>query len=108
MSDLRKLFISQSYTSLIHTSNDGAVPTGSYIELEDGAGNSLGLEVNRDGNFKIQGEVSASSVNRIGNVTDYSPSEDKRLHKLEAFLGADPASQPTSTSLLKTTDQADQ
>ena len=88
MSDLRTLFISQSYTSLIHTSNDGAVPTGSYIELEDGSGNGLGIEVNRDGNFKIQGEVSASSINGIGNVTAYSSSVDNRLDQLESDTGS--------------------
>ena len=89
MSDLRTLFISQSYTSLIHTSNDGAVPTGSYIELEDGSGNGLGIEVNRDGNFKIQGEVSASSVNGIGNVTAYSASVDARLRAGGGGSGSD-------------------
>ena len=89
MSDLRTLFISQSYTSLIHTSNDGEVPTGSYIELEDGSGNSLGIEVNRDGNFKIQGEVSASSVNGIGNVTAYSASVDARLRAGGGGSGSD-------------------
>lgn len=91
MSDLRTLFISQSYTSLIHTSNDGAVPTGSYIELEDGSGNGLGIEVNRDGNFKIQGEVSASSINGIGNVTAYSSSVDNRLDQLESDTGSQDA-----------------
>jgi len=88
MSDLRTLFISQSYTSLIHTSNDGAVPTGSYIELQDGSGNNLGIEVNRNGNFNIQGELSASSVNGIGNVTTYSASVDNRLDQLETDTGS--------------------
>ena len=89
MSDLRTLFISQSYTSLIHTSNDAAVPTGSYIELEDGSGNSLGIEVNRDGNFKVQGELSASLVNGIGNVTAYSASVDSRINNISTGSGAD-------------------
>jgi hypothetical protein len=89
MGDLRTLFISQSYTSLIHTSNDGAVPTGSYIELQDGSGNGLGIEVNRNGNFNIQGEVSASSVNGIGNVTAYSASVDARLRAGGGGSGSD-------------------
>ena len=47
MGSLSNLYISQSYTSLVHLGNDGPITSvipGEFIELQDGLGNSLNIE----------------------------------------------------------------
>ena len=46
MGSLSNLYISQSYTSLIHLGTDGPISDqlpGQFIQLQDGIGNSLNI-----------------------------------------------------------------
>jgi hypothetical protein len=61
MGSLSNLYISQSYTSLIHLgSNTSASAT--QVELEDGVGQGLGIFVNTNGDVSIDGSLIVSGT----------------------------------------------
>jgi len=59
MGSLSNLYISQSYTSLIHLGSDTTITTAS-VELQDGLGNGIGIFVNSLGDVSLSGSFSAS------------------------------------------------
>ena len=61
MGSLYNLYISQSYQSLIHLSNDWTA-SSTLTALQDGYGNSLGVSVNTLGNITTIGDITASKM----------------------------------------------
>jgi hypothetical protein len=59
MGSLSNLYISQSYTSLIHLGNDTTITTAS-VQLQDGLGNGIGVFVNSLGNVSLSGSFTSS------------------------------------------------
>jgi hypothetical protein len=62
MGSLSNLYISQSYTSLIHLGNDTTITTAS-VQLQDGLGNGIGVFVNSLGNVFLSGSLTSSLTN---------------------------------------------
>ena len=84
MSDLSNLYISQSYKGLINLADSTEGITGQTdYELQDGLGQGVGVSI-LSGSVLVENEISSSTVNGIGNVTQYSASVDLRLDELEA------------------------
>ncbi len=84
MSDLSNLYISQSYKGLINLADSTKGITGQTdYELQDGLGQGVGVSI-LSGSVLVENEISSSTVNGIGNVTQYSASVDLRLDELEA------------------------
>jgi len=61
MGSLANLYISQSYTSLIHLGSDSPATTN-LVELQDGLGNGLGIFVNTNGDVTIDGALIVSGT----------------------------------------------
>ena len=59
MGNLSNLYVSQSFQSLIHLGTNG-VATPSLTTLQDGYGNSIGIEVNTAGDLFLSGSLTAS------------------------------------------------
>jgi len=59
MGNLSNLYISQSFQSLIHLGTDNTASAG-LTTLQDGYGNSIGIEVNTGGNLYLSGSLTAS------------------------------------------------
>jgi len=59
MGNLSNLYVSQSFQSLIHLGTNG-VATPSLTTLQDGLGNSIGIEVNTAGDLFLSGSLTAS------------------------------------------------
>ena len=84
MSDLSNLYISQSYKGLINLADSTEGITGQTdYELQDGLGQGVGVSI-LSGSVLVENEISSSTVNGIGNVTQYSASVDLRFIELEA------------------------
>ena len=90
MGSLSNLYISQSYTSLVHLGNDGPITSvipGEFIELQDGLGNSLNIELNSNGDVNIGGILSASNIPTDiatqAELNAYTQSTNIRLDNLE-------------------------
>jgi len=56
MGSLANLYISQSYTSLIHLGSD-TTASANFAELQDGLGNGLGISVNTEGDISASNSV---------------------------------------------------
>lgn len=56
MGSLANLYISQSYTSLIHLGSD-TTASANFAELQDGLGNGLGISVNTEGDISASHSV---------------------------------------------------
>jgi hypothetical protein len=61
MGSLSNLYISQSYTSLIHLGSDSSATT-TPTELQDGLGNGLGVSVSTNGDLFVSGNVYATNL----------------------------------------------
>ena len=59
MGNLSNLYVSKSFQSLIHLGTDN-VATPSLTTLQDGYGNSIGIEVNTAGDLFLSGSLTAS------------------------------------------------
>jgi hypothetical protein len=59
MGNLSNLYVSQSFQSLIHLGTNG-VATPALTTLQDGYGNSIGIEVNTAGDLFLSGSLTAS------------------------------------------------
>jgi hypothetical protein len=70
MGSLANQYISQSYTSLIHLSNDGTA-SANLVELQDGLGNGLGISVNTQGDISASNSVTTLNLN-VMNDTELS------------------------------------
>ncbi len=117
MGNLSNLYISQSYTSLVHLGTDGPIsaqPAGTLIPLQDGLGNSLGISLNNYGDINISGTISASNIpaeiTSLPEFNAYTASANNRLNNLETTtaslnnsvsqLNASSASQQVSINAL--------
>jgi hypothetical protein len=69
MGSLSNLYISQSYTSLIHLGSDTTITTAS-VQLQDGLGNGTGIFVNSLGDVFLSGSLSASLTEGYAWVGD--------------------------------------
>jgi hypothetical protein len=93
MGSLSNQYISQSFVSLIHLGNDSTI-SSSFVELQDGLGNGLGVSVNALGQISASGNIyganiTGSSVNTGSLVTtssfnSYTSSTNARLTSIEA------------------------
>jgi len=87
MGSLSNLYISQSYTSLIHLGSDTTITTAS-VELQDGLGNGIGVFVNSLGNVSITGILSASNIPADiasqAELNAYTASTNARLNNIES------------------------
>jgi hypothetical protein len=62
------------------------ISTGSIKFVDPGTGTVVGtLSSNADGDFKVAGEISGSTINGLGNATLYSTSVNSRLAAAESF-----------------------
>jgi uncharacterized coiled-coil protein SlyX len=59
MGNLSNLYVSQSFQSLIHLGTNSTI-TSSLTTLQDGYGNSIGIEVNNAGDLFLSGSLTAS------------------------------------------------
>ena len=59
MGNLSNLYVSKSFQSLIHLGTDSSA-TSTLTTLQDGLGNSIGIEVNTAGNLFLSGSLTAS------------------------------------------------
>ena len=91
MGSLSNLYISQSYTSLVHLGNDGPITnlsSSQFVELQDGLGNGLKISLNRNGDVNIVGALSASNIPTDiatqAELNAYTASTNVRLNNLEA------------------------
>jgi len=88
MSNLSNLFISASYKGIINLADSTKdITSQSNHELQDGMGNPIGLSI-LSGSLSVVNEISSSTINGIGNVTQFSQSVDNRLDQLEADTGS--------------------
>jgi hypothetical protein len=63
------------------------ISTGSIKFVDPGTGNVVGtLSSNAGGDFKVAGDVSGSTINGLGNATEYSSSVAYRLVNLESDM----------------------
>ncbi len=90
MGSLSNLYISQSYTSLVHLGNDGPITNlapGQFTELQDGLGNGLSIELNSSGDVNIGGAISASNIPADiatqSELNAYTASTNIRLNNIE-------------------------
>jgi hypothetical protein len=93
MGSLSNLYISQSYTSLIHLGSDTTI-TPSFVQLQDGLGNSLGVSVNASGDISASGNIyglnitgstiNTSSFVNVSSFNSYTSSTNARLSSIEA------------------------
>lgn len=99
MSNLSNLYISASYKGIINLT-DSTQPFASQSsgELQDGEGNNIGIsidssshDVTLSSSLFVSNEISASTVNGIGNVEEFSESVDYRLDRLEIDTGSQDA-----------------
>lgn len=99
MSNLSNLYISASYKGIINLT-DSTQPFASQSsgELQDGEGNNIGIsidssshDVTLSSSLFVSNEISASTVNGIGNVEEFSQSVDYRLDRLEIDTGSQDA-----------------
>ena len=91
MGSLSNLYISQSYTSLVHLGNDGPITAllpGQFVELQDGLGNDLKIELNGNGDVNIGGILSASNIPTDiatqAELNAYTQSTNIRLNNIES------------------------
>jgi hypothetical protein len=59
MGNLSNLYVSKSFQSLIHLGTDGTA-SAALTTLQDGLGNSIGIEVSTTGNVYLSGSLTAS------------------------------------------------
>jgi hypothetical protein len=88
MSNLSNLYISASYKGIINladSTND--ITNQTNTELQDGEGNGIGISV-LSGSLFVENEISSSTINGIGNLSEFSQSVDNRLDQLEADTGS--------------------
>ena len=92
MSNLSDLYISQSYygvVNLVDSTKPFVSQSTAIIQFQDGIGESLGISVTDvkdfiiDNNLYVSGAISSSTIDGIGNVTQFSQSVDSRLDQLE-------------------------
>jgi uncharacterized coiled-coil protein SlyX len=91
MGSLSNLYISQSYTSLVHLGNDGpitALAPGQFVQLQDGLGNDLEIQLNSNGDVNIGGILSASNIPTDiatqAELNAYTQSTNIRLNNIES------------------------
>ena len=91
MGSLSNLYISASYTSLVHLGNDGpitALAPGQFVALQDGLGNSLKIELNNSGDVNVGGILSASNIPTDiatqAELNAYTQSTNIRLNNIES------------------------
>lgn len=90
MGSLSNLYISQSYTSLVHLGSDGPItsqPVNQFVDLQDGLGNSLNIGLNGQGDVNIGGILSASNIPSDiatqAELNAYTQSTNIRLNNIE-------------------------
>jgi hypothetical protein len=90
MGSLSNLYISASYTSLVHLGNDGPITSlapGQFVALQDGLGNNLQIELNNSGDVNIGGILSASNIPTDiatqAELNAYTQSTNIRLNNIE-------------------------
>jgi hypothetical protein len=69
MGSLSNLYISQSYQSLLHFGNDSSAST-SFVELQDGVGNALGISLNTLGDLDIERQLIVHNGAEITGAVD--------------------------------------
>jgi uncharacterized coiled-coil protein SlyX len=91
MGSLSNLYISASYTSLVHLGNDGPITAllpGQFVALQDGLGNNLNISLNNSGDVNIGGILSASNIPTDiatqAELNAYTQSTNIRLNNIEA------------------------
>ena len=90
MGSLSNLYISQSYTSLLHLGNDGPITNlapGQYTQFQDGLGNSLGISVNASGDISSSGNIYATNIFptiTTSSFNQYTASTNSRLNNIES------------------------
>ena len=88
MSNLSNLYISASYKGIINLADStNGITNQTNTELQDGEGNGIGISV-LSGSLFVENEISASTINGIGNLSEFSQSVDNRLDQLEADTGS--------------------
>lgn len=88
MSNLSNLYISGSYRGLINLADStNGITNQTDFELQDGLGNGIGVSVS-SGSVLVENEISSSTINGIGNVSQFSQSVDSRLDQLESDTGS--------------------
>jgi hypothetical protein len=88
MGSLANLYISQSFTSLIHLGNDSTAST-QFTELQDGLGNGLGIAVNTTGDLQLDGTLSVQNLTVTGAVaidTYFSASTAPLLNSFQPYF----------------------
>jgi len=88
MSNLSNLYISESYKGIINLADStNGINGQTDTELQDGLGIGIGISI-LSGSLSVVNEISSSTINGIGNVTQFSQSVDNRLDQLEADTGS--------------------
>ena len=88
MGSLANLYISQSFTSLIHLGNDSTA-SAQYTELQDGLGNGLGIAVNTNGDLQLDGTLTVQNLTVTGAVaidTYFSASTAPFLNSFQPYF----------------------